>query len=162
MRLHFLRHATASDTAASDARRELTKDGEQEARIAGAALAELGVNPTHILSSPLVRARQTAEIAARKLKFSGDVELIEELENEASTVALVRRLKSCGDPNEILLVGHMPSLSMHIAALIGAESAQGLPLGKGGVACVELEDWRIGTGQLRWLMRQNQLRELAS
>ena len=79
MKLYFLRHASASDVAPSDAERKLTKEGEEEARIAGAALAELGVKPAHIFSSPLVRARQTAEIAARELEFSGDIEILDEL-----------------------------------------------------------------------------------
>jgi phosphohistidine phosphatase SixA len=54
----------------------------------------------------------------------------------------------------------MPSLAEHLAALIGAESAHGLSLSKGGVACVEMESLRAGTGHLRWLMRQKQLREV--
>ena len=161
MKLYFLRHATASEIAVSDAERELTKEGEQEAHIAGAALVELGVKPAHVLSSPLLRTCRTAEIAAKELKFSSDVELIDELKNDTSTNALVKRLKSCGRPNEILLVGHMPSLSVHIAALIGAQRAQGLPLGTASVACVELPDLRMGTGQLRWLMQQKQLRKIA-
>lgn len=65
MKLYLLRHGTASDLASSDAERELTREGEEEAQIAGSALAELGVKPSHILSSPLARARQTAEIAAQ-------------------------------------------------------------------------------------------------
>jgi len=70
-------------------------------------------------------------------------------------------LKPLSSPNDILLVGHMPSLSEHLAALIGAESAQAFPLGKASIACIELEQWRAGTGQLRWLMRQKQLQEIA-
>ena len=160
MKLYLLRHASASDIAASDAARELTNEGREEARIAGAALTELGAKPKHIFSSPLVRARQTAEIVAKALSFSGKVEILEELENGTTTGSLLKALKPCESANEILLVGHIPSLSDHLAALIGAKSAEGLPLGKGSVACVELEQLRIGAGQLRWLMRQKQLREL--
>src|SRR5580698_564113 len=85
MKLYLLRHATAVDIASSDALRELTKEGREEARIAGAALAELGVKLSHFFSSPLVRARQTAEIAAKALKFPGKVEILDELENGSST-----------------------------------------------------------------------------
>jgi phosphohistidine phosphatase len=161
MKLYLLRHATAVDVASSDAARELTREGREEACIAGAALAELGVKLSHILTSPLVRARQTAEIVAKVLKFPGDVESLDELENGASTSSLLKVLKPLSSPNDILLVGHMPSLSEHLAALIGAESAQAFPLGKASVACMELEQWRIGTGQLRWLMRQKRLQEIA-
>jgi phosphohistidine phosphatase len=161
MKLYLLRHATAVDVALSDAERELTREGREEARIAGAALAELGVKLSHILTSPLVRARQTAEIVAKVLKFPRDVESLDELENSTPTPSLLKALKPLPSANEILLVGHMPSLSEHLAALIGAESAQAFPLGKASVACIELEHWRAATGQLRWLMRQKQLQEIA-
>ncbi len=161
MKLYLLRHATAVDIASSDALRELTREGREEARIAGAALAELGVKLSHIFSSPLVRARQTAEITAKALKFPGKVEILDELENGPSTTSLLKALKSFSSPTEILLVGHMPSLSEHLAVLVGAESAEAFPLGKASVACIELEQWRAGAGQLRWLMRQKQLQEIA-
>ena len=158
MKLYLLRHATASDAALSDEKRELTREGQQEARIAGEALAKLGAKPISILSSPLVRARQTAEIAAKALKFSKDIQLIDELKNGSSTAFLLKALKACGSDGEVVMVGHMPSLAEHLAAFIGAESAHSLAVGKGGVACVELEGLRVGTGQLRWLMRLQQLR----
>src|SRR5471032_1567767 len=63
MKLYLLRHATAVDIASSDAQRELTREGREEARIASAALTELSVKLSHILTSPLMRAHQTAEIA---------------------------------------------------------------------------------------------------
>ena len=161
MKLYFLRHASAADVAPSDAERELTKEGEEESRIAGAALATLGVKPGHIFSSPLVRARQTAEIAAQELDFTSPVEILDELLNDASTPSLLKALKSHHEAGELLLVGHMPRLADHVAALIDAQSAGGLSLGKGSVACVELDHLRPGAGQLRWFMRQKQLRLLA-
>jgi len=62
MKLYFVRHASASDISASDAARKLTNEGCEEARVAGKALVKLGAKPARIFSSPLVRARQTAEI----------------------------------------------------------------------------------------------------
>jgi phosphohistidine phosphatase len=162
MKLYLLRHATAVDIASSDAARELTREGREEAQIAGAALAELGVKLSHVFTSPLARARQTAEIVAKVLKFPGNLEPLDELENDASTASLLKSLKPLSAIDEILLVGHMPSLSEHLAALIGAESAQAFPLGKASIACIDLEQMRAGTGQLRWLMRQKQLREIVS
>ncbi len=162
MKLYLVRHATASDIAPSDAERELTREGKEEAHIVGSALAELGVKPSRVLSSPLMRARQTAEIAAQALKVHGEVELADELTNGTPTQTLLRALKPCSSEDEILLVGHMPSLSEHLALLIGAKNGQGLSFGKGGVACVELNELRPGRGQLRWLMRQKQLRLVCS
>jgi phosphohistidine phosphatase len=161
MKLYLLRHATAVDVASSDTERELTPEGREEARIAGTALAGLGVKLSHIFTSPLVRARQTAAIVAKVSKFPNDVESLDELENGASTASLLKSLKPVSATDEILLVGHMPSLSEHLAVLIGAESAQAFPLGKASIACIELEQARPGMGQLRWLMRQKQLQEIA-
>ncbi len=162
MKLYLVRHATASDIAPSDAERELTQEGKGEAHIVGSALAELGVKPSRVLSSPLMRARQTAEIAAQALKVHGEVELADELTNGTPTQTLLRALKPCSSEDEILLVGHMPSLSEHLAALIGSKNPQGLPLGKACVACIDLHELRLGRGQLRLLLRQKQLRQIVN
>ncbi len=161
MKLYFLRHATASDNAPSDAERKLTREGEEESRIAGAALVELGVAPGHILSSPLVRAVQTARLAAKAMDFRDEIEEIDELTNDSSTPDLLLALKPYSRDRELLLVGHMPSLAEHIAACIGVRDSGGLALGKGSVTCVEMKDLRIGQGSLRWLMRQKQLSVIA-
>ena len=161
MKLYLLRHATAVDTAPSDAKRELTHEGKEEAQIVGAALAELGVKLSYIASSPLVRARQTAEIVAQVLKFPDTIEFLDELQSNSTTAVLLKALRPFACAGEVLVVGHMPALSEYLAALIGVDSAQAFALGKGSVACIELEHLRIGTGQLRWLMRQKQLREIA-
>ncbi len=160
MKLYFVRHATAVDFAASDDERELTGEGREEAKIAGAALAKLGVNPGCILTSPLVRACQTAEIAGQSCGYKGNIESISELENGAATAALLRALRPYREQKEIVLVGHMPSLADHVAELIGAQNPEGLAFGKGSIACVELDQLRAGKASLRWLMRQKQLREL--
>jgi phosphohistidine phosphatase len=162
MKLHLVRHATASDAGPSDALRELTREGREEARIAGAALAELDVRISYVLSSPLVRARQTAEIVSEALKLNkDDVELLPELANNASTTTLLKALRPYALAGEIILVGHMPSLAEHLAVLIGVANGRGFALGKAGVACVELQRLRAGAGQLRWLMSQKQLQQIS-
>ncbi len=161
MKLYFIRHASASDIASSDAERELTKEGREEARVAGTALARLGARPSRVFSSPLARARQTAEIVVRTMRSMAKVEVATELTNDTATTTLVRFLKKTIEDEEIVLVGHAPGLSIHIAALIGAKDHEGLPLGKGGIACVELDQLQIGKGELRWLMRQRQLKVIA-
>ena len=81
----------------------------------------------------------------------GEVELVDELTNGTPTQTLLRTLKPYSSEDEILLVGHMPSLSEHLAALIGSKNPQGLPLGKACVACIDLDELRFGRGQLRGL-----------
>jgi phosphohistidine phosphatase len=95
------------------------------------------------------------------MRFTGEIVILDELKPGKTTASLLRELKSYDDAGDLLLTGHMPSLTEHVAVLIGAERTESLALGKGGVACVELEQLRSGQGQLRWLMRQSQLRQIA-
>jgi phosphohistidine phosphatase len=161
MKLYFLRHATATDIASSDAERALTGEGKEEAHIAGVALANLGAKPAQVFTSPLVRAVQTARIAAKEIRSAGEIIVLDELKPGKTASALFRALKPHQDAGDLLLVGHMPSLAEHVAVLIGAERMDGLALGKGGIACVETTQIKPGDGQLRWLMRQAQLRQIA-
>ncbi|VVM06427.1 2,3-bisphosphoglycerate-dependent phosphoglycerate mutase [Methylacidimicrobium cyclopophantes] len=161
MIVYFLRHATAAREASNDTARELTKEGRQEARIAGKALHRLGVRPDFLWSSPLIRARQTAEIAAETLSGSFSVEIQKELENGRSTSELLGLLKPLPTDSTLLLVGHMPSLAEHLAALLGASSPESFPMDKGGVAALRLEELRLGKGVLRLRLRHEQLKRIA-
>jgi len=161
MKLYFLRHATAADVAPSDAERPLTGEGREEARIAGRALAKLGAKPGQILTSPLLRARQTAELAAQELHYRDEVAVFDELRNGQHTRSLLAALRHFDGVREFLLVGHMPSLADHIAELLGAGNSANLSLGKGAVVCIETAQLLPGRGELRWFLRQKQLRLLA-
>jgi phosphohistidine phosphatase len=160
VKLYLIRHATASDIAPSDAERELTKEGREESRILGVALLKAGTKPEQILSSPLARARQTAEIIARELNFQNEVAIFDELCNGCSLANLLRAVKTFEPVREVILVGHNPSLTEHLAELIGSDNPVALSMGKGSVACVELAALRPGQGELRWFLRQKQLRLL--
>ncbi|MCX7915632.1 MAG: phosphohistidine phosphatase SixA [Verrucomicrobiae bacterium] len=161
MKLYLVRHATAVDTAPTDADRELTREGKQEARVAGRALARLKTKPQFILSSPLVRAVQTAELLAEELDFRDDIVKLTEPENGPSTSALLRALKPYSRADELVLVGHMPSLAEHLAELIGVKNTRGLQIGKGSVVCLKTEVLREGAAELRWWLRQKQLALIA-
>ncbi|MGD9896355.1 MAG: phosphohistidine phosphatase SixA [Candidatus Methylacidiphilaceae bacterium] len=161
MIVYLLRHATASREASTDAERKLTKRGRHEAQVAGKALHRLGVEPDFIWSSPLLRARQTAEIVAEAFGASSVLEIKEELENDNSTQKILALLKPLPNDSQVILVGHMPSLSEHLAALLGAATPENLPLDKGGVACVHLDELRPGKGVLRFRLRNEQLEGLA-
>ncbi len=158
MKLYLVRHASASDVAPSDADRELTKEGREESRILGAALRKAGTKPEQILTSPLLRARQTADIIARELNFPDEVTACDELLNDHPLDKLLRAVKA----KETILVGHMPSLAEHLAGLLGSTNPAAFSMGKASVACVELATLRLGQGELRWFLRQKQLRLLTS
>jgi len=143
MKLYFVRHTTAADYSANDAQRALTRQGEDEARRVGIALAGFEVQPSRIFSSPMLRAQQTAGIIGRELKFTGAIETLEELTNGRTTPSLLKALTVAG--SEVILVGHMPSLAEHLTEILGKPNSSEFAFGKGSVACVELES-SDGTG----------------
>lgn len=161
MTLYFLRHATAARQAPTDAERALTKEGRHEAKAAGKALHLLGVHPNFLWSSPLVRARETAAIVADALSRSPSVEIKEELENGTPTAELLALLKPLPADSEVILVGHMPSLSEHLAALLGAAAPENFALDKGGLTALRLDELRLGKAALRFRLRNEQLARLA-
>ena len=145
MKLYFLRHGKADwpNWKKPDDERPLTWKGQKETRRMAKFLRDFKVKPTLILSSPLPRAWETAEITARIL----DVKLKEESAlgsgfGVSDVAAMLERAKD----GDLMIVGHEPDFSAAIAALTGAR----IDLVKGAVACVELESAK--SGELIWLM----------
>ncbi|NWF67907.1 MAG: phosphohistidine phosphatase SixA [Chloroflexi bacterium] len=134
MRIFFFRHAEAEDSAANDFSRQLTARGSKRTQAAARALSKLGLAPAHIYSSPRVRARQTADILAQALGLS--VEEREELNFGFDEVRLRQLLAAVKGADEVILVGHEPSLSSTVQALTGAT----IEMKKGGCARVDLVD----------------------
>jgi phosphohistidine phosphatase SixA len=145
MKLYFFRHGKADwpDWDRPDDERPLTKEGKKEVRKVAQLLEQLGVDPC-ILTSPLPRASQTAEIAAEVL----GVELREEkkLEPGFNATELKKLLRQFSEET-LMIVGHEPDFSGTIRELTGGR----IKLAKGGVAFVEL-DASIMSGELRWLL----------
>src|SRR5262245_40574255 len=115
MKLYLLRHGIAAERGtgqhASDADRPLTAKGRRKLRRAAAAIRAMELSFDAILSSPLVRARQTAELVAKALHCRHRLELTDLLAPGADAAGLVRRLKQL-KPQSVLLVGHEPDLSL--------------------------------------------------
>jgi phosphohistidine phosphatase len=149
MKLYFVRHTTAADIAPSDAQRPLTRQGEEEARIVGAALAGLKIQPAYVLSSPLLRARQTATIISRQLGRDGIIGVLSELSNGSTTSELLKALPSTD--GEVMLVGHMPSLAEHVMTVTGLTGSPEVAFGKGSVCLVETECESPLSGKLIWI-----------
>jgi phosphohistidine phosphatase len=123
--IYFLRHGEAEPDAEDDAARRLTKKGKRQAKAAGKALRALGARPELCLTSPKVRAHQTAKRVCKQLGV--EVEVAEQLSGGpfAATALAAGR--------DVLLVGHEPDFSNAIAELTGGR----VNLRKGGIACVE-------------------------
>lgn len=145
MDLYFLRHGEADwpDWKKSDDERPLTKRGKKEMHEVAAFLKRIKAKPALIVTSPLPRAAQTAEIAAEYLKVKCDEDKL--LAPGFRRDELERLLKKYPEES-LMLVGHEPDFSETISALTGGS----LKLSKAGVALVELDhSWR--NGRLLWL-----------
>lgn len=150
--LYFLRHGQAGNRTewqGDDSARPLTTDGKRRMQREAAAIRALGVSPDVILSSPLVRAQQTAEILAEGLDLHDRLVTDPRLGPGFDARQLKALLAAHRDASTLLLVGHEPDFSQTISGLIGGGR---LDLKKGGLALVELEDRAALTGRLLWLL----------
>ena len=151
MKIYFLRHTEALE-GFDDAARPLSEDGRSDARKLGQFLKRNGIELDGAYASPLVRARETAEIV---LEHAGSakgtrLELAEALTNSASLAAFQSWLGKLPAARHVLLVGHEPTISERVRRLLGMVRPDALGLAKGALACVETEDRR--TGALKWLV----------
>ena len=156
MRVTLIRHAEAGDDAPRDEARALTARGRQDARRLGQALARRGVEFSLMVTSPLVRAVQTAEIVAAEIGYRERIGVTDLLvpEGTASQVVVFLRsfLRSTGRQLEgtpsIALVAHEPILSAVAAALIGR--ARHPPLRKTEALRIRIGNDPEEKGILRW------------
>jgi phosphohistidine phosphatase len=144
--LYFLRHGEADwpDWDKPDDQRPLTKRGKQEMREIGKFLARLKIRSEVILTSPLPRAAQTAEIAAEYLETKCREE---ELLSPGFAMRGLKQLLEKYPKESLMLVGHEPDFTGVIGSLTGAS----LKLSKAGLALVDL-DIPNGHGRLLWLL----------
>jgi phosphohistidine phosphatase SixA len=149
--LHLLRHAHAGDPMAwdgPDEDRPLSDKGEKQADRLGRFLAGVGFQPDAIITSPKVRAAQTAEIVAQRLGLPVGVD--ERLAGELGIRALEALLRDAGDPGRPVIVGHDPDFTELVAILCGASR---VPMRKGALARIDAErPLEPGGGTLRWLV----------
>lgn len=157
MLLHLLRHAHAGDPftfQGPDAERPLTDKGQGQARRLGRFLADRKFVTDVVLSSPKVRARETAEIVAGHLAMP--VVIDERLGNGLDLAALEAILHDQHDPVRPILVGHDPDLSELLSVL---SCTAGVPMRKGAFARIEVErPLKPGSGTLRWLLPPDALK----
>lgn len=167
MQLVLLRHGIAVDPAdpdcPTDAQRPLTERGRRRTREVAGGLAALGVRVEVILSSPLVRAVQTAEIAAERLGLRSDqLRRTNALLPSSAPNGLLAEVQKLG-PGGVLCVGHAPHLDLVLAAAVTPGSAPFTALKKAGAACLELDFPPTGgRATLLWMMDPRALRRLVA
>lgn len=157
MKLSLLRHGLAvarGTPGIPDDQRPLTDEGCEKTRRVAAALAKLDLRFDLILSSPFARARQTAEIVAAVLKDKPALKFSEHLVPGGSLSALVHQLnRDYAGRQEVLLVGHEPDFSGHIAVLTTGRPGLSLEMKKAGLCRLEVSRLRAGRcATLEWLV----------
>jgi phosphohistidine phosphatase len=162
MQLYIVRHGIAIDREApkcpADPERYLTEEGKEKTRQVATGLAALGVVADLFLSSPYVRALQTAEIFASELEYPKQkIRRTDLLLPGAEAALLFRELAKDKDSASIFLFGHAPQLDDVIATALGSKH-QLTALKKAGAALVELKRISPPTGQLVWLATPKLLR----
>jgi phosphohistidine phosphatase len=143
-----MRHALAQDPTdqISDAERKLTDRGVANTLQAAKVIKALGLQPDHFYTSPLLRARQTAEIVGKALAVNPEIHDDLGLGFGIPIVELLTR--DLDDDDEVLFVGHEPSLSTTIASLTGGR----VQMKRGGLARVDLVSKKPLLGTLVWLI----------
>lgn len=162
LELYLVRHAIAAprgDAWPDDGKRPLTEEGMTRMRRAARGLASLDDRLDLILSSPLVRARQTADILAGAFTPTPAIATVEALAPGGASAEVIAEIQKHARKRRIALVGHEPGLGELAARLMGARHA--VPLKKGAVARIDLDaESPAVLGTLRWLLPPRVLRAL--
>jgi phosphohistidine phosphatase len=149
--LYLLRHADAGDPSAwsgDDAARPLSPKGIRQSERLAAFLAGRGLAPDAVISSPRVRALETARIVADRLGVT--VQTDRRLASVIRTADVDAILRDAGYPARPILVGHDPDFSELLASLSGAS---GVSMKKGALARLDVKGAvAAGRATLRWLI----------
>jgi phosphohistidine phosphatase len=155
--LWLLRHGEAEPHGTRpDHERRLTERGAEQARSAGVVLASLGIDFAAVLTSPKVRAAETARLATAA--WGGEPEVYEPLAggfDARDALAALAAHAGVGEDGRLLVVGHEPDFSTTVGQLTGAR----VDFKKGGVAAVRMAG---GGGELIALLRPSELSRIAA
>lgn len=162
--LYLVRHAIAAERGEEwpdDSKRPLTERGISRFKEGVAGLRALDAVVDEIFTSPLVRARQTADLLASGLEGKPSVKVLDALAPGNTASGVMTQLARAAKRRRIALVGHEPDLGELAAHLIGAKRA--LPFKKGGVCRIDVESLTSKrAGALAWFVTPKVLRQLGS
>ncbi len=164
--LYIMRHGIAvmrsPTTVMDDGKRPLTPDGKQKMREIAAGLVRAGVEVDWIVSSPLVRAVETAEIVGEEVGLKPPLDSCDALGPGGDPEALVTFLAKRPNRRRVLVVGHEPDLSALAARLIGAGRNANMPFKKGGCCHITFSEFPPkAPGRLVWWLTPRVMRKLA-
>ncbi|MEN9469467.1 MAG: hypothetical protein RL630_1200 [Verrucomicrobiota bacterium] len=148
MIIYFLRHADAEDLAESDFDRKLTPKGHDQAARVGKFCKKNGIKPEVFLTSPLVRARQTAEIVGKKCGLTPAI--ADWLACGMTPATLIQNLEPLSTKSSALLVGHEPDLSTAVSYLLGLTEPVNFPIRKASLTAIDAPWLDQGSGALEF------------
>lgn len=164
MKIYLIRHGSAVGIGGGvtrDAQRTLTSEGKDEARHVARAMKSIGVKPDILVTSPLVRAKETAEILQSEL--GGELHTSDSLAPGVTPANVFRFLTKFPDANEIVLAGHEPDMGDLVKVLVGGGIEFTLPFTQAGVCCVELADIPPSmAGVMKWLITPSMASKMMS
>ena len=160
----LLRHGIAverDEWKGAEGDRPLTEKGKQRVAQVAAGLSRLDVQPTHVLSSPLIRAIETAKIVHRSLQVGSAVQIVDALLPNAPPDRLLSIFHDLPPESCVLCVGHEPHLGMVASVLLAGRPSQAFPFKKAGACLIDLTaPVKPGRGVLRWWLPPSQLRDM--
>lgn len=154
MIIHLLRHGIAEprETGKPDERRALTRLGKQKLAVVLKRIAKAGAEPSVIWTSPLRRAVETAEIAAKILSYGDELVETETLLPDAKAAATWGELQKAPRDSELVLVGHEPQMSRLAAFLLGSPGLR-IDLKKAGWVRIRIDRVTASPhGVLEWVV----------
>jgi phosphohistidine phosphatase len=164
MNLFIVRHAIAAEPGstgfADDSQRPLTEKGRTKMHAIAKGLRALDVNLDLILSSPYLRARETADILAEVFNMRARPSLNENLSPMGDIDHLIGEIKASSSVENLAVVGHEPSMSTLIGMLLAGTPGLLVDMKKGGVCCLILDNLRKDRAMLEWLLTPSQLSKL--
>jgi phosphohistidine phosphatase len=166
MNLILIRHADAGERDAKrwpdDDLRPVSAVGRERQLTCAAAMQRMGIRFDHLISSPLLRARETAEIVAEAYGFEGEIVVSDAMGPDCTARGIAAFLGAYANGDRVALVGHEPSFSSLAAALIGRSADARIALRKSGVIGITFEGLAApGAGELEYLLRPKLMKKRA-
>jgi phosphohistidine phosphatase len=160
MNLYLMRHANAGlrrENPALDAKRALIKEGKEQCMLMARVLSAFKVQIDVIVSSPLKRALQTAQLVGTELGYDAKVEISPALGLDADYAAFQQMLAKYANREGVLVVGHNPNLFQFLGRLITGNGGAAIRMRKGSIARVDMDR---RPPLLRWLIDPRMARSL--
>lgn len=166
MEIILIRHAKAESRDANswpdDDQRPLTAEGRAEQRAASRAMKKMGIKFDFLLTSPLLRARETADLVAKGYRWAEAPQVVEEMGHGYAVGAVVKLLAKFPPGATVAMVGHEPDLSDLAGALTTKDGRLNIAVKKSGVVGIEFDGpAEAGKGTLLFHLKPGHLRKLA-